>query len=63
MGILSRTTLPGTNQNIDYAYSGTQGLLKEIKALANSSKNVEEAANNFYYDLGYLTRGKHNRCT
>ena len=63
LGLLSRTTLPGTNQYIDYAYSGTQGLLKEIKALANSSKNVEETANNFYYNLGYLTRVKHNSCT
>ena len=63
LGLLSRTTLPGTNQNIDYAYSGTQGLLKEIKALANSSKNVEETSNSFYYNLGYLTRVKHNSCT
>ena len=63
LGLLSRTTLPGTNQNIDYAYSGTQGLLKEIKSLANSSKNVEETSNSFYYNLGYLTRVKHNSCT
>lgn len=62
-GYLSRTTLPGTNQNIDYAYSGIEGLLKEVKAIANSSKNVEETSNNFYYNLGYLTRVKHNSCT
>ena len=63
LGLFSRTTLPGTNQNIDYSYSGTQGLLKEIKALANSSKNVEETSNSFYYNFGYLTRVKHNSCT
>ena len=62
-GLLSRTTLPGTNQNIDYAYSGIEGLLKEVKAIANSSNNVEETSNSFYYNLGYLTRVKHNSCT
>ena len=62
-GLLSRTILPGSNQKIDYSYFGSQGLLKEVKALANSSQNVEETSNKFYYNLGYLTRVKHESCT
>ena len=62
-GLLSRTILPGSNQKIDYSYFGSQGLLKEVKALANSSQNVEETSNKFYYNLGYLTRVEHESCT
>ena len=62
-GFLKRTTLPGINQNIDYTYYGAEGLLKEVKALANSSNNVEETSNTFCYNLGYLTRVKHDSCT
>ena len=60
---MKRTTLPGINQNIDYTYYGAEGLLKEVKALANSSNNVEETSNTFCYNLGYLTRVKHDSCT
>ena len=60
---LSAITLPGTNQKINYSYNGAEGLLKEIKASANSAANVEETANKFYYNRGYLTRVKHDSCT
>lgn len=61
-GFIKRTTLPGTNQNIDYAYNGIEGLLKEIKAVGNSDNLVEESSNRLSYNKGYLTKLNHYGC-
>ena len=52
---LSRATTPD-GQKIDYAYYGSEGLLKSIKAVANADGFVEETGNELYYNHGYLTR-------
>ena len=62
-GLLKRTTLPGTNQNIDYAYSGIEGILTKITARANELSHVKETSNNLSYNLGYLTKVEHNSGT
>lgn len=59
-GLLKRTILPGTNQNIDYAYKGVDKLFGEIKAISNESAQIAETANKLYYNAGYLTRMEHN---
>lgn len=59
-GLLIKTILPGTNQNIEYAYKGIDKLLGEIKAIGNSSTHVTESSNKLYYNAGYLTRMEHN---
>ncbi len=61
-GLLKRATLPGTNQNIDYAYSGVEGNLKKITAEVNDSNYVEETSNDLFYNLGYLTGVSHDSC-
>lgn len=62
-GLLKRTTLPGTNQNIDYAYSGIEGILTKITAVSNEAGHVKETSNNLSYNLGYLTKVEHNSGT
>ncbi len=61
-GQIKRTVLPGNGQNIDYAYVGVENLLREIKALANTGHFVEQTANNFCYNSGYLTKMTHEGC-
>ena len=61
-GQIKRTVLPGNGQNIDYSYVGVEKLLSEIKALANSGHFVEQTANNFCYNSGYLTKMTHEGC-
>ena len=62
-GYVKRLTYPQISQNIDYTYNGIEGLLKEVKAVANSSQFVETTSNTMSYNKGYLTRLKHSGCT
>ena len=58
-----REIIPGTyfpGQDIDYAYSGIDGLLKSVPTPARN--DVGECENKFSYNLGYLTKLNHFGC-
>lgn len=62
-GSLKKTILPGTNQNIDYTYTGIDELLSEIGVQNNTYFLVFETSNKLHYNKGYLTRMEHNGYT